>query len=414
MALVGGGHTHSLLLDAPAPDLLLSPPVKERYAISGPYPTIVANGGKEIPVVQAQFDSRYLGVLDLTASTDFGASATGAAGRPVLLGGARSSSPVADDPAVAARVAALQVAVDAASGEVLGQNAARMEVAGSRAGETEVGDMVGDVVLAFGRARGIVAPGAAAVAMSNAGGFRAPVDAGDVTRGDVLALFPFGDWVVALELTGPEVVAALEDGLRGYGGAAIAGRGDLIHVAGLRYAFDPARPEGARVMHAVMLVGGAEIDAAAFPRRAVVLTTSCMASTSAPPRPWRASSTAASSTARRRPRPRSARQRPRRRSRPRRRPARAPPPPSAATARSARSGTWARRRRRAARPRAARAAGRSPAAARGRSARAAPASSRARRGISTSGRAPPGAGSRARAAEAGAPARRGSLVHLLL
>lgn len=42
-------------------------------------------------------------------------------------------------------------------------------------------------------------------ALMNARGIRASLDAGDVTRGDLLVMFPFGNAVVDVELTGKQL-----------------------------------------------------------------------------------------------------------------------------------------------------------------------------------------------------------------
>lgn len=88
-----GGHTHTFLHTGPAPPLLLSPPTNETTVAEGPYPTLVANpaSGKDIPIVQALYGSRYLGMLNTTWANG---SLVAAAGAPLLLGGKNSTNPV--------------------------------------------------------------------------------------------------------------------------------------------------------------------------------------------------------------------------------------------------------------------------------------------------------------------------------
>ncbi len=50
----------------------------------------------------------------------------------------------------------------------------------------------------------------ATVAMSNTGGFRAGIDAGEITVGDVVGVFPFDNSILALEVTGEQVQAAIK------------------------------------------------------------------------------------------------------------------------------------------------------------------------------------------------------------
>lgn len=49
------------------------------------------------------------------------------------------------------------------------------------------------------------------VAMINSGGIRASVDAGDITTADVYAVFPYGNLVSLISVTGAQLLAALEN-----------------------------------------------------------------------------------------------------------------------------------------------------------------------------------------------------------
>ena len=51
------------------------------------------------------------------------------------------------------------------------------------------------------------------IALTNGGGIRASIEAGDVSVGDVLTVLPFGNLISTFELTGAEVVEALENGI---------------------------------------------------------------------------------------------------------------------------------------------------------------------------------------------------------
>lgn len=100
--LIVGGHTHTLLWGAPqpagqlqqgvaAPALLVSPPTNETAVVAGPYPTLVEGAdGSVIPVVQAQYASRYLGRLNATFEAGRGLVAV--TGTPLLLGGRNSTN----------------------------------------------------------------------------------------------------------------------------------------------------------------------------------------------------------------------------------------------------------------------------------------------------------------------------------
>ena len=73
-----------------------------------------------------------------------------------------------------------------------------------RAQETNLANLVTD---------GMRAKTGAEIAFQNGGGIRASIEAGDVTVGDVLTVLPFGNLISTFELTGAEVIEALENGV---------------------------------------------------------------------------------------------------------------------------------------------------------------------------------------------------------
>lgn len=84
----------------------------------------------------------------------------------------------------------------------------------------------------------------AAIAMTNGGGIRDSVDAGTVTLEDVLDIHPFENVVVTIELTGAEVIEALEHGVSRHPDH----WGGFMQVSGLEYTFDPSRDPGDRIV----------------------------------------------------------------------------------------------------------------------------------------------------------------------
>ena len=71
-----------------------------------------------------------------------------------------------------------------------------------RTQETNLGDLAADAILA-------AAPNAD-FALTNGGGIRANVEIGDITRYDLFTVFPFGNMVATVELTGAQIVYILE------------------------------------------------------------------------------------------------------------------------------------------------------------------------------------------------------------
>lgn len=95
------------------------------------------------------------------------------------------------------------------------------------------------------------------VAFTNGGGIRASIVTGTITLGDVYTVLPFDNFLVSIDLTGAQLLAALEHGFRSYP----AQLGGFPHLSGMRVAFDPAQPAGSRVVMAE--VNGVALDPAA-------------------------------------------------------------------------------------------------------------------------------------------------------
>lgn len=117
--------------------------------------------------------------------------------------------------------------------------------ASNRTSETNLGSFIADTLR---EAAG------ADVALVNGGFIRADTlfTPGVLTRRDMLAILPFRDEVVVLDVSGATLRAALENGVSLIGGDARPGR--FPQVSGLRFTFDPSRPQGQRVLE--VTVGG--------------------------------------------------------------------------------------------------------------------------------------------------------------
>jgi 5'-nucleotidase len=84
------------------------------------------------------------------------------------------------------------------------------------------------------------------VALTNGGGIRASIDVGDITKGEVITVLPFGNYVVVKKVKGSDIIAALEHGVSQYPAA----NGGFPHVAGIRFVFDSSKEAGSRVTKA--------------------------------------------------------------------------------------------------------------------------------------------------------------------
>ncbi len=153
----------------------------------------------------------------------------------------------------AAMTDAVQVYLDQLSAELdieIGTTLTELDTrrASVRGGETAFGNLVAD---AMRSATG------ADIAITNGGGIRADrvYDPGTVlSRRDIQSELPFGNKTVSIELSGADVVAALENGFSRV--EDVSGR--FPHVSGLSVVYDMAQPAGERVVE--VMVGGAPID----------------------------------------------------------------------------------------------------------------------------------------------------------
>jgi 5'-nucleotidase len=70
-----------------------------------------------------------------------------------------------------------------------------------------------------------------------------------VTLGDVLTVFPFGNLVSTFQLTGADVIAALENGVS----QVEAGAGRFPQVSGIRFSWDGSKEAGSRIVSVEVL-----------------------------------------------------------------------------------------------------------------------------------------------------------------
>jgi len=160
---------------------------------------------------------------------------------------------VAADPAVAAEVEKYEAFLSAELDIDIGETPVALDTRRTtvRAAESAFGNLTVDAMRA---------ETGADVAITNGGGIRGDTqyEAGTViTRRDVLTELPFGNKTVLLEVSGANIVAALENGVS----ALEDGGGRYPHVSGMTFSFDASKPAGERVIE--VMVGGAKIDVAA-------------------------------------------------------------------------------------------------------------------------------------------------------
>ncbi|AGB41077.1 5'-nucleotidase/2',3'-cyclic phosphodiesterase-like hydrolase [Halobacteroides halobius DSM 5150] len=109
-------------------------------------------------------------------------------------------------------------------------NGAREDI---RTGETNLGDLVANAML-----EAVVAD----IAITNSGGIRASIPQGKITKGEVLKVLPFNNYVIVKKVKGRVILEAIEHGISKYP----AHEGLFPQVAGLSFMFNPSQPAGKR------------------------------------------------------------------------------------------------------------------------------------------------------------------------
>jgi 2',3'-cyclic-nucleotide 2'-phosphodiesterase (5'-nucleotidase family) len=194
------------------------------------------------------YDAHYLGRIDLMMEkkiTEKGPQVTVTPSWRML-----ANHGVTPEPDVAAEVAQYTARLDQELGQPLGQTqtALNSQTAEVRTRETTMGNLIADALREALQAD---------VALVNGGGIRGNrlYEAGTtLTRRDILQELPFGNPGVLVELSGADLLAALENGVSQVENKA----GRFPQISGLRLTYNPAKPAGRRVLD--VQVGGKALD----------------------------------------------------------------------------------------------------------------------------------------------------------
>lgn len=103
-----------------------------------------------------------------------------------------------------------------------------------RTGESNLGQLASDAMLDLTGAQ---------VAITNGGGIRTSIKAGDITMKDLVTVFPFGNTVMVKQIKGSDIVAALEHGTSDYP----VEKGAFPQVAGITFTLNGGGKAGERI-----------------------------------------------------------------------------------------------------------------------------------------------------------------------
>jgi 2',3'-cyclic-nucleotide 2'-phosphodiesterase (5'-nucleotidase family) len=164
----------------------------------------------------------------------------------------------AKDEAVAGVVQSYKDQLSASLGEVVAQSHSYLNAmkADNRWRETAMGNVAADIIRNLMKAD---------VALLNGGGVRADkiYAPGPITKGNIQETFPFTNYVVKIEVTGKQLLAALEHAVS----QIEKGAGRFAQVSGIAFTYDTGAPVGHRVYG--VKVNGKPVD----PNRVYTLAT---------------------------------------------------------------------------------------------------------------------------------------------
>jgi 5'-nucleotidase/UDP-sugar diphosphatase len=191
-------------------------------------------------IVQAGAKGQVVGRLELTLDLATG-RVTDWSRDGVLRAVTGGGVPV--DAEVKSLVDAAEAEAVATMSQPIGETVRELEV--KPYGEFALGNLVVDAMLAAE-----IDGHPADIALHNNGGIRASLPQGSIDYGQIYAVLPFDDQLMALDLTGEQVHRILE--------RSVAASPGKLQVAGLAFRFSMSRPAGQRVQE--VTVGGQPLD----------------------------------------------------------------------------------------------------------------------------------------------------------
>ena len=220
--LIIDGHSHTLMVGGK--------PVDESIILTEHGDTLIVSSGEYI---------KNIGVVIISADGE------------ISSGFIPYSEDIPSDAGIDELVAAISMLSDVTLSEVIGTTAVKLsgEREYSRRQETNLGNLAADAIRAATDAD---------VAFTNGGGIRASIEAGDITKKDLVTVFPFGNYVVTKRVTGKALLAAMEHGVKDYPDLS----GGFPQVSGITFQIDASKPAGSRIGGA--MVGGKDLDPNSF------------------------------------------------------------------------------------------------------------------------------------------------------
>lgn len=205
--------------------------------ISGHTHTTVSGVINNIPVVQAYYNGRSAGVVDIFINSET---------KEVIKKNQYIDNSVikaVDDANTANWFNYIQKIIGPIKNEVIGKATADFPHSPKDTQTTLLGNWVTDVMRKAVNAD---------IAIQNGGGLRRDLPAGDVTMGVMYEIMPFDNTLYTVDLTGKQVKAAIEHGIMSESFAP-------GQISGVMVKYDSAKPAGERVLE-IKLTDGTPLD----------------------------------------------------------------------------------------------------------------------------------------------------------
>ncbi len=229
--VVVGGHSHSPLG---------TPKIDGFPEARGPYPTEVKGAeGQKVLVVQGWEWGKVLGRIRVRFDRA-GKVESYFADLPIVV-----DESVPEDSVMKSMIAAFQKPIASTINQVIGEAAASIPTyeSGSGIRNSPMGGLIADAMMASLSKHGAV------VSFINGGGVRAAIEQGPITYGAAIGVQPFGNTLTVLEVSGTELVAAMEQSVEGYPERT---GGVLYPSKGTSYMIDLTKPAGRRISNVVI------------------------------------------------------------------------------------------------------------------------------------------------------------------
>ncbi|MCA1033470.1 5'-nucleotidase C-terminal domain-containing protein [Bacillus infantis] len=222
--VIVGGHSHTFL----GTDSRNASTYKPVVDTTGEEPTVIVTAYQYstfLGTLDVEFDSQGKVVNHTGKLIDIATKAEDAGAAKILKPYADVVKTIKEQPAGA--TAAVEL-VQSKDGAAIVRNQ-----------ETNLGNLIADGMLK--KAKQYDAN--TVIAFQNGGGIRAPINAGEITVGELLTTLPFGNTLATMTLKGDEVKAALEQSVSLAPGL----NGGFLQVSGLKVKYDSTKEAGNRV-----------------------------------------------------------------------------------------------------------------------------------------------------------------------